>query len=270
MGVDDFALHPASDYLSGVTGAGGPYLVVGHDLTTEGRDLLLAVAPCLTVVPLLGEDRPSQSPADAERDGVVGELALYPYRFRVGAGTGVPAEEGVWVLSSVSGSIPSVYLGDRFDVGNTSGTWPFDYITRSMYGEVLLTDGAGRILRAWPMPGLAPRWLHLTPETVYVGNVPDGCTMGAALVRIDRATLDADLVAIPTHGGDLRRRVLPNWHVAPDGMVDDYWSVFGQAGYTDVEGTEVGAGMIADIEGVDRFIDDVIVASGRHEAAGSC
>ncbi|MBC8363902.1 MAG: hypothetical protein H8E59_02745 [Actinobacteria bacterium] len=198
---------------------------------------------------------PSQTAEEAARDGVVPELAVYPYGVRVRSLLEVETDEGTWVLADLhaGGGLPQV-------VGDDGGTWPRDYVSRYDYGELLLTDGAGRILKAWPMPDLGPSWILLTDDRVYVGREQGACGLASAILRIDRATLETYRVAF-SRSGDLHPYVLPGWHVADSEAMEAHLPNFWQPGTHDGEGVEAetfAIRYIVDVEAVDRFIDAVV------------
>jgi len=198
---------------------------------------------------------PSQTPAEAARDGVVPELAAYPYGLRVKALLEVEAEEGTWVLADLhaGGGLPE-------RIGDDEGVWPRDYVSRYDYGETLLTDGAGRILKAWPMPDLGPSWILVTDDRVYVGREQGSCGLASTILRIDRTTLETDRVAF-SRSGDLHPYVLPGWHVADSEAMDAHLPIFWQPGTHDGEGVEAetfAIRCIVDVEAADRFIEAVV------------
>jgi hypothetical protein len=123
---------------------------------------------------------PAQPSAEASRDGVAPSIAALPLPSRVqqvppgsGGYTRAATGDGVWMISRPAGAAVS-------------------------YAEVLHLDAAGKILRAYPFPGLAPQWLLITPQAVYCGRHGEAAAPDAMVCRIDRAT------------GDLRVRVVPD------------------------------------------------------------
>src|SRR5688500_10574463 len=112
------------------------------------------------------EGPPSQSEADALRDGVSPELAAVPVAWRVtwdppkwlppGQSARHRTDEGRWVASRPSGDL-SQRIGRHVvvDPYRTSGR---DVISLNEYGEVLLMNAEGtRIQRAFPLPGVPIR-----------------------------------------------------------------------------------------------------------------
>ncbi len=138
---------------------------------------------------------PSQSSADADRDGVVGELATLSNSDRIVALVEAPASEGTWVLSRIPDDQTAVAPGEV--LGDPTGEYPFDHVYPVEYGEILLLDGAGRIVQAYPMPGAVPSWLLVTDEAILAGRVGDGGLPDSTFVRIDRESLAADVLLIP-------------------------------------------------------------------------
>lgn len=184
---------------------------------------------------------PSQNQADAARDGVLEAVAARPNEDRVGVLAEADASEGTWVLSR----IPS----DRVD-----GSW--DGLAE--YAEILLLDGEGEIIRAYPMPGAVPSWLLVTDEAVLAGRIGDGGMPDSTLVRIDRATLEARVVLIPApfDGGS----TWPDaWRVATPEQAAAYAAVVGFAtdGATGAA-TESWIGeVVVDVARAEALIDDV-------------
>ncbi|MCP3934716.1 MAG: hypothetical protein GY708_05015, partial [Actinomycetia bacterium] len=194
-----------------------------HDIDVfyEGEVILhttveIATAELVAALP------PSQSPEDALRDGVVPEIALLPLHRRVRAMIEVPAEEGVWTLGLLSRAVEeeSHETGGCF-IGDPTGVWSVDYVCTAAYGELLLVD-QGKIVKAYPMPSAPPSWVHVTDAYIYGGHVGDGAYPDSTLVRIDRETLEATVVVIPsTLGGGFRWP--STWHVAPVSFSDRYY-----------------------------------------------
>ena len=91
---------------------------------------------------------PSQTPTEAARDSVVPELAAYPYGFRVKALLEVPSEEGTWMLASPTDQLEEISWESGCAIGNPDGENVVDVICSIEYGEILLTDGGERILKA--------------------------------------------------------------------------------------------------------------------------
>lgn len=144
----------------------------------------------------------SQSPADAERDGVLAEIAALPFDVRVGpmwsdAGTQdrIVTDEGVWVVSRPDQERiePDARLR-----GDPTGLYGRDYIHLSGYGEVLLLDAdETEILRAYPFPEVGPHALAATDEAVYCTRQGDGGIPDSMLCRIDRESLEALVRVFP-------------------------------------------------------------------------
>ncbi len=145
--------------------------------------------------------QPSQTAADAARDGVIPEVAALPFSVRVDVRGQVVAAEGVWVLSVPTAAAAKNADGCR--LGPDTGKYPTDTICVTEYGELLLLDaGRSRILRAYPLPAVPPTFLLLTPDAVYCGRAGDaavGETMlpDSMVCRVDRATLAARVRVFP-------------------------------------------------------------------------
>lgn len=138
---------------------------------------------------------PSQSAADATRDGVIPELAALPFAVRVGIQRAVTTPEGVWVLSRPTAAAKAYADGCR--LGPETGKYPTTTICTTEYGEVLLLDATRtRILRAYPLPAVPPTFLLVTPDAVWCGRQGDTrlseTTLPDSMVcRIDRRTFAA-------------------------------------------------------------------------------
>lgn len=141
---------------------------------------------------------PSQSAAEADRDHVDPALAG---RTLTDRGTPVrwfDAREGTWAILT---SAPEVAPGS---------------------GELVLVDSTGRVVRAWPLPGSPPAWIHVTPDAVYAGRVGDGGIPDSVVLRVDRSNLEgqARFLSAPPDGGTMPD--LPGWAEA---ATDAPWPV---------------------------------------------
>lgn len=161
-----------------------------------------------TTTPTLTSD-PSQGVEDAQRDSVFPDLAALPLELRSHPLVTIESEEGTWVLSQPSREL-DVVLGD------SSGDYGVDFISTTEYGELLLINERGEIERAYPMTAFPPSWLLVTDNAVYVGRVGDGGLPWSAIGRIDRATLEAQFVILPTPDTQYDYWP-PDWNFAPDG-----------------------------------------------------
>ncbi len=131
-------------------------------------------------------EKPSQSAADAERDGVAPEIAAMPISKRVEIGISVRADEGVWVASQ-SHHLSPEREGERSCRHETPHG--VQYTCSPEYGEVLLLEhGTGEILRAFPLPAVPPSFISLTDEAVYCARQGDGGLPDSIVCRIDRKT----------------------------------------------------------------------------------
>jgi len=168
---------------------------------------------------------PSQSRADAERDGVVSALAELPVSLRVDPVTTMQADGGLWVLSRPQGE--TAELAPGCGLGDPDGLYGRDIICVSEYGEVLLMDPSGeRILRAYPLPGLPPSLLLVTEDAVFCGRWGDGALPDSMLCRVDRNTLEWSVRVFPGHQdsafSDVTDRHIPaNWTI-DDPIEDSY------------------------------------------------
>ena len=157
------------------------FALVGYGISS---DELRAVAESLHVSSSTPA-RPSQTPADATRDGVDPELAAAPMDVRSVWSAVVQAEPDRWVLSRPTPGLQAAF---------------------AEYGEVLLLDPRGTIVRAYPMPGVPPKWIHVTQDVVYAGAIGDGALPTSTVVRIARQTLQADVVVFGDATGKLPAR----------------------------------------------------------------
>jgi hypothetical protein len=139
--------------------------------------------------------QPSQTPAEARRDGVLPALAALPVSKRVTpvdplyegtTHTQLSAPEGVWVISRPDVTTDTGCLPGRASSSNgTTAT----YRVCSDYAEILLlTPDRHRVVRAYPIPGEPPQWIVLTPEAIYCGRQGDGALPESMVCRISRAS----------------------------------------------------------------------------------
>jgi hypothetical protein len=148
---------------------------------------------------------PSQSVADAKRDGVIAALAALPLSVRMSEITSAVTPEGVWVLSRPTDAAKKYAKGCR--LGPETGKYPTDTICTTEYGEVLLLDPTRtRILRAYPLAAVPPAILRVTPTAVYCARTGDTelseTTLPDSMVcRIDRTSLTA-VVHVFAPGGE--------------------------------------------------------------------
>jgi hypothetical protein len=208
----------------------------------------------LTVTGVDEVEPASQSPEDARRDGVVAAVAELPASLRVDPLVEVPATEGAWVLSRLTAEVMEATGASGCRFGDTDGTTPEEVICTSEYGEILLLDEAGAIVRAYPMPAAPPSWILTAWDAVYAGRVGDGALGNSTLVRIDRRTLEAEVVLVPT-GEHPGTGVWPySWRIAGLDQVP---------AFEELVLTDDGAGTPAeswigpitvDLAGIDRFL----------------
>jgi hypothetical protein len=202
---------------------------------------------------------PSQSRAEAERDGVVPELAALPLDVRAEELlAGVPGGEGEqWVLAR-PGAEAAGLAGDDCTLGDDAGVANVDRICVAEYGEVLRLGEDGTVARAYPMPGLVPTWLHVADRYVYAGREGDGGLPASSLVRIDRASGEATILVLTERSeeGDPEH---PSYRQADAARTEqglalvDGRSGATAAGWTDVESWT--GPLVADIPGIDELLD---------------
>jgi hypothetical protein len=208
-------------------------------------------------------DEPSQSPADAARDGVIPELAALPLASRSQELVRVVADEGTWVLSRATPALIEMD-GDTCSLGDPNGSNGVNVVCAAEYGEILLLEAAGRVGRAYPMPSLIPSWIHVTDEAVYAGRIGDAALPSTSVVRIDRRTLKAAVIVVdPTPDGAEPLPLLPNWRAATDDQATQMQAVVTYG--PDRRGTPVSSWIGAvgiDVAGVDRLFTTPAVPSG--------
>jgi len=203
------------------------------------------------------DETPSQTSAEASRDGVVPELAALPYSLRVETRSEVPTDEGTWIVAVPTPELTELASENGCGFGNLDGAYPTEVICAVEYGEILLVNGEGQIVRAFPMPGAIPGWIHVTEESVYGGRIGDGALPNSTLFRIDRQSLEATVVVILSHPDDAPEW-LSTWHVAGADQVTTYDALVGFA--PEMSGTRVASwvgDVVVDIAGIDGIIDQV-------------
>jgi hypothetical protein len=154
----------------------------------------------------------SQSIDEARRDGVIPEVAALSVADRVEVHESIDTSAGTWALSRLTDTAKTLAAEDGCALGNIGGDYGIDVICADEYGEVLLLDERGRIVRAYPMPGTIPSWIHVATDAVYAGRTGDGALPSSTLVRIDRQTLSAQVVVFPPSDSEVAWP--SDWHVA--------------------------------------------------------
>jgi hypothetical protein len=131
---------------------------------------------------------PSQSAAAARRDGVYPQVAALSLGDRTARDEDAPepvtTPEGVWQLAQ-----PDVapFLDTDDGCAERRAGAPAYALCSNSYTEVqLLSPDRSRLLRAYPLPELAARWIEITPAAVYCGRTGDGAVPESMLCRIDR------------------------------------------------------------------------------------
>lgn len=197
--------------------------------------------------PWLHRPGPSQSPADALRDGVFPEVATVPIEDRAVSNRFVDTDEGTWSFTE-----PADRFGGAGDadgcLGDRAGRYGVDYVCAGEYSEVVLVDAdRGTLLRAYPFPGLPLTWMRVGPDAVYAGRWGDGGTPDSVVVRIDRSTLAAEVVLFPYDDPAGPERDIANdlGSLDPDAMG---WAVAApeQRARLPFGGPEVPGGVLAD------------------------
>lgn len=198
-----------------------PITAGAYEIRVESFGDIIAYGSLKVHTPLATLGPPSQSPADAARDGVVPELAELPVDVRVHIEKQVVTPEGLWVLSTPEIGAQQYLLGSCVptDPGCLYGR---DFINANEYGEVLLMDTTGeQILRAYPAPGF-PFFngsIIATDSAVYCASQGDGGLPDSMLCRIDRATGDWIVRIFPS---DTDSGFNPP---SPDRYIPDNWTI---------------------------------------------
>lgn len=202
------------------------FALVGYGISP---DELRAVAESLGV-PGTARTAPSQTPTDAARDGVDPGLAAAPLDIRSVWSVVVESEQGRWVLSRPGPEAQAALVE---------------------YGEVLLLDERGGIVRAYPMPGVPPKWIHVTQDAVYAGAIGDGGLPTSSVVQIARQTLQAEVIVI----GDPTGELPPHWRQATATEAKAYRGLisFGAAAPPFTAVTSAIGPLAVDLDGVERL-----------------
>ena len=88
------------------------------------------------------------------------------------------------MLATLSQVVQEQSWADGCGFGDLAGIYPTEVTCSAEYGEVLLVVD-GSIVKAYPMPGAVPSWLHIADKYVCSGRVGDGGLPDSTLVRID-------------------------------------------------------------------------------------
>jgi len=169
----------------------------GTTPATEPASTVTLASPDTTTA--AAETAPSQSPADAARDGIVPEIAALPLEQRVNEDRPfydvgrIETAEGAWVIST-----PSPEDVDQFsEIGDAAGAYGRDYVDLGEYAEILLLDSeTGEILNAFPFPTFTPHSVGLFGDGVYCIGYSEGYA-DSMLCRINRQTLEAAVRVFP-------------------------------------------------------------------------
>lgn len=176
-----------------------------------------------------------------------------PLEIRSEAQAEVEADEGTWVLSRPSWGL--LGLSGAWGCG-VPGT---DWCTLE-YGEVLLIDASGFMVRNVPMPTVPPKWIAVGQEYVYAGAVADGALSDSTLVRIHRETMEWTVVLF--EGDEPYEWARPQeWVVIP--MDDPRQEVLAKVVRHEpfAGGTEVVSAIgpiFVDLAAVEAFIDGIV------------
>lgn len=202
-----------------------------------------------------GSDGPSQSAADAKRDGVLAVVAELAPSARIDIQAELPATGGGrWVLSQLPGATVSRFVTTAS--GRLTGG---DGPAAGDYGEVVLLGADGAIVRAWPMPGAPPNWLVVGDDRIYAGHDGDGGLPDSTLARIDPATFDATVVVIPAELDGTTTGWPSAWHVATGDDVFSYRGLigYGSGGMTGARAASSLGDVVVSLSSVDGLINRV-------------
>jgi hypothetical protein len=214
------------------------------DKTPTGQASSSQTAPATSTLP---PSQPSQSPQEALRDAVVPAVAALSFEARVGIVEREVTPEGTWALSRMPTGV-----GDSSSGSIGSGTaYARTIVSAYEYGEVLLLDRtSSRILRAFPLPGLPPQRLLVTPSAIFCERQGDGGLPDSMLCRIDRTTLRGKVRVFPWTSES-------GFHpVPPDRYVPSNWSInnpFGRAMFQTIRLD--GRSLIVTGDGVEGRVD---------------
>lgn len=143
------------------------------------------------------------------------------------------------------------------EVPSAEGTWK---LVKSTYipeqGFVFLVGDMNRVQRSYPMPGGSPNWLSVGEGYVYAGRIGDGGEPNSGLVRIDRASLEATVVAVPISPDPNHTEWPDDWFVATPAQAAAYSNLVGSAAA--LSGTEAHSTIgpvFIDPDGIDGFVD---------------
>ncbi|MEA1903427.1 MAG: hypothetical protein U9N56_07865 [Actinomycetota bacterium] len=181
---------------------GAEWDLVLTELGTHGW-MLGGVLESTELLPGSLDDPASQSGEDAERDGVVPELAALPKTIRsVPLLPAIATPEGNWTIEVPSSGFIAMARDNDCLFGNINGSYPTEVICTQEYGELLLSGLDGTILRAYPMPSAVPSWLLLTDQYVYVGHIGDGGNPRSVIGQVNRATYEPTFLVFGGDGQD--------------------------------------------------------------------
>ncbi len=185
------------------------------------------------------------------------EVAALSHVERVDALEEVATPEGVWTLSRIPFDADDLVATGGV-MGDPDGDYGTDWVQGFEYGEILLIDGDGQIARAYPMPGTVPSWIVMTEAAIFAGRIGDGALPDSTLVRLDRVTLDADVLLIPApfDGGT---QWPADWAIATPAQVRVYEDSVGFASQG-AEGTPAESwigDVVIDIDGINALVGRV-------------
>lgn len=142
-------------------------------------------------------DLPSQAPEDAQRDGVIADLAALPMSIRVSVVDDSQAAEGLWAISVPLPDVIEPHT-EGCRLGSDEGVYPTDFICTAEYGElVLLETSEGPIVRAVPLPGIPPEILLVSEDAVYCGRSGEGRMPDSMICRVDRSSGEVLVTVFP-------------------------------------------------------------------------
>ncbi len=187
----------------------------------------LAPPPSTAEPTTIPDGPPSQSPEDAMRDSVVAEVAQLSLAARSGELLQVESELGTWAISRLSRPVEEAsYIDDGCGLGRLpDGAYPTEIICTSEYGELLLLDDDGSIIKAFPMPGARPTWLAVANGTTFVGREGDGGLPDSVLGVISHETLEGTFLWFPAEI-DGWVTPTPGWYLVDTDTAALYTTIF--------------------------------------------
>ena len=221
-----------------------------------------AIATTTTSESSVWDDPPSQTPAEAARDGIIPEIAALPLGVRNVVSASVFVPEGEWAISEPTSDLIALGDPDTCLFGDLTGIPGVDSVCTAEYGEVVQLDSQGQLARAYPMTGVKPSWIHVTDVAVYGGRVGDGGQPHSSLFRIDRTTLELHGLLFPAPDGSVAvsgedgflGTTATSWSQAPAGT--DIAELVHFGGEGTAVSSAIGGDLRVDLAGVEVLFGD--------------